>query len=80
MFYCEQLRSLKYEEVCLDEYEKMSECRWAIDSYFRLFNQDIIKTSPVGLREMQEESDRCEHSSHPLLLTLYFISLTKKRL
>ncbi len=55
MFYCEQLRSLKYEEVCLDEYEKMSEFRWAIDSYFRLFNQDIIKTSPVGLREMQEE-------------------------
>lgn len=32
-------RYLKYEEVYLNEYENMNEFRWAIDSYFRFFNQ-----------------------------------------
>ena len=35
-------RSLKYEEVYLNEYENMFECRWATESYFRFFNQDRI--------------------------------------
>lgn len=38
-------RSLKYEEVYLNEYENMLECRWAIESYFRFFNQDRIHQS-----------------------------------
>ncbi len=35
-------RSLKYEEVYMNEYENMPECRWAIESYFKFFNQDRI--------------------------------------
>ena len=32
-------RSLKYEEVYLNDYENVNECRWAIESYFRFYNQ-----------------------------------------
>ena len=38
-------RSLKYEEVYLNEYENVIECRQAIGSYFRFFNQDRIHQS-----------------------------------
>ena len=38
-------RSLKYEEVYLNEYENVNECRRAIESYFRFFNQDRIHQS-----------------------------------
>lgn len=38
-------RSLKYEEVYLNEYENMPECRWAIESYFKFFNQERIHQS-----------------------------------
>ncbi len=38
-------RSLKYEEAYLNEYENMNEFRWAIDSYFRFFNQDGMHQS-----------------------------------
>ena len=38
-------RSLKYEEVYLNEYENVNECRRAIESYFRFFNQERIHQS-----------------------------------
>lgn len=38
-------RSLKYEEVYLNDYENVNECRWAIEGYFRFFNQDRIHQS-----------------------------------
>lgn len=38
-------RSLKYEEVYLKDYENVNECRWAIKSYFRFFNQERVHQS-----------------------------------
>lgn len=38
-------RSLKYEEVYLNEYENMFECRRATEGYFRFFNKDRIQQS-----------------------------------
>lgn len=38
-------RSLKYEEVYLNDYENVNECRWAIKSYLRFFNKDRIHQS-----------------------------------
>lgn len=38
-------RSLKYEEVYLNDYKNVNECRWAIEGYFRFFNQDRIHQS-----------------------------------
>jgi len=38
-------RSLKYEEVYLNEYENMVECRRAIDSYFKFFNENRVHQS-----------------------------------
>ena len=38
-------RSLKYEEVYLNEYEDVHECRWAIEGYFRFFNQERVHQS-----------------------------------
>ena len=38
-------RSLKYEEVYLNDYESVNECRRAIEGYFRFFNQDRIHQS-----------------------------------
>ncbi len=38
-------RSLKYEEIYLNDYENVNECRRAIESYFRFFNQDRIHQS-----------------------------------
>jgi len=36
---------LKYEEVYLNDYENVIECRWAIKSYFRFFNQKRMHQS-----------------------------------
>ena len=38
-------RSLKYEEVYLNEYKNVVECRWAIESYLKFFNQDRVHQS-----------------------------------
>ena len=38
-------RSLKYEEVYLNDYANVNECRRAIESYFRFFNQDRVHQS-----------------------------------
>ncbi len=35
-------RSLKYEEVYLNDYENVMQCQKAIESYFRFFNQERI--------------------------------------
>ena len=46
-------RSLKYEEVYLNDYENVNECRRAIESYFRFFNQDRIHQS-LGYQTPEE--------------------------
>ena len=38
-------RSLKYEEVYLNEYENVRQCQKAIESYFRFFNQERMHQS-----------------------------------
>lgn len=38
-------RSLKYEEVYLNEYENVNQCQKAVESYFRFFNQERIHQS-----------------------------------
>jgi len=38
-------RSLKYDEVYLNEYDNVNECRRSIESFFRFFNQERIHQS-----------------------------------
>ena len=46
-------RSLKYKEVYLNDYESITECRRAIKSYFRFFNQERLHQT-LGYKTQDE--------------------------